>query len=98
MRTNGVGADSGQSGVDRSSAIRDRHWQTQRGASIEELHLAGETRARGRNRDSEGKIVIGGCLLRIGYGQGSMRSNLRTASTASTIAAATSQGKAQHAE
>src|ERR1700676_2838527 len=97
MRTNGVGADSGQSGVDRSSAIRDRHCQTQRGASIEELYLAGGTCARGRHRDSEGKIVIGGCLLRVSNGQRRVRSNLRASSTASTTAA-TSQGKAQHAE
>ncbi len=55
MRTNPVSANSGKAGVDRSSAIRKAYRETQRGASIEELHLAGGTCARGGNGDVEGK-------------------------------------------
>jgi hypothetical protein len=81
MRADRVSANSGQSRVDRSSAIRKADRETQRGASIEELHLAGGTCARGCNRDIECKIVVGG-LLRVGYGQGGVRSDLIAASTA----------------
>ena len=98
MRTDPVSADSGQAGVDRSSAIRKADRETQGGASIEELHLAGGTCARGRHRNIECKIVVGG-LLRVGYGQGGVRSDLIAASTAArTTSAATAQGETQNAE
>src|SRR6202171_971903 len=99
MGTNRVSADSRQPGVDRSGAIGDRDWQTQRGAPVKELQLAGGSCAGGGNRDSERKVVAGGWLFRGGYGQRGMRSNLRAAATTSstTTAASTPVSKAQDA-
>src|SRR3984893_1637137 len=98
MGTNRVSADSGQPSVDGSGATGHRHWQTQRSGPVEELHLAGRTCAGGRNRDSEGKVVVGGWLFRGGYRQGGMRSSLCGSSTASSAtAAATPESKTQDA-
>ena len=98
MRANRVSANSGQSSVDRSGPIRNCYWQTQCGAALEELHLAGGVCARRRDRDVEGKIVAGEWLFRVGYGQRRVGRNLGAPSTTSATSAATSEGKAQHVE